>query len=87
MSEPRESVIANALLRSAFSIATDVPAAPFRATVLRRISIFSRDFRFDFPLPTRRVDRTAFLCKVLAGFGPRCFQRRREGPVSRLVGA
>jgi hypothetical protein len=27
-----------------------------------------RDFLFDFPIPTRSIDRTAFLCKVLGDF-------------------
>src|ERR1017187_6900556 len=44
------------------------------------------DFRFASSILGRFVDRTAFLCKVLAGFGPWCFQRRREGAVSHLVG-
>ena len=35
---------------------------------------FNRDFLFDFPIPTRSIDRTAFLCKVLADFGPQCSQ-------------
>src|SRR5271156_3253400 len=35
---------------------------------------FSRDFLFDFPIPTRLVARTAFLCKALADFVPQCPQ-------------
>ena len=44
------------------------------------------DFRFTLPISTLLVDRAASLGKVLAGFGPGCFQRRREGAVSRPVG-
>jgi hypothetical protein len=36
-------------------------------------SELNRDFRFDSPIPTRRVHRTAFLCKGLAGFGSTVF--------------
>jgi drug/metabolite transporter (DMT)-like permease len=37
------------------------------------VACLSRDFRFDSPIPTRRVHRTAFLCKGLAGFGSTVF--------------
>jgi hypothetical protein len=40
---------------------------------------FNRNFHFAAPIPTRLIDRTAFPNKVLAGLGPRPFQRRREG--------
>src|ERR1035437_4225197 len=33
------------------------------------------DFRFASPTSTSHVDQTASLGNVLAGFGPRCFQR------------
>ena len=46
----------------------------------------NRDFHFDSPIPTRRTHLMASLCKGLAGSGPRCFQRSREGPVSHLAG-
>jgi len=32
-----------------------------------------RDFRFASPIPSRSIDRTAFLGKVLAGVGPRAY--------------
>jgi hypothetical protein len=35
---------------------------------------FNRDFLFEFPIPARSVARTAFLCKALADFVPRCSQ-------------
>jgi N-acyl-D-amino-acid deacylase len=34
----------------------------------------NRDFLFDFPIPTRSIARTAFLCKALADFVPQCSQ-------------
>jgi len=37
--------------------------------------------RFQLPLKG-----TTSFCQFLGGFGPRCFQRRREGPLSHLVG-
>ncbi len=46
------------------------------------LSILSRNFRFDSAIPTRGIDQTASPGKVWPGFGSRCFQRRREGPVS-----
>ena len=38
----------------------------------------NRDFLFDLPIPTRFIDRAAFLCKVLPRLGRRCSQRRRK---------
>src|SRR5580700_4273878 len=34
----------------------------------------NRDFLFDFPIPTRSIARTAFLCKALADFVQQCSQ-------------
>jgi hypothetical protein len=45
-----------------------------------------RNFRFDAPIATRGIDQTASPGKVWPGFGPGCFQRRREGPVSPPAG-
>src|ERR1700694_3104542 len=56
------------------------PARPFVGrSFLSGISVLTSDSNSP-------IGRTTSLCKVLASFGPRCFQRHREGPVSHLVG-
>jgi hypothetical protein len=41
--------------------------------------VVNRDFLFDFPIPSRFMDRTAFLCKALADLVPQVFPVVRVG--------
>ena len=72
----------NPITRLALVIAQSPPAACSSAK-----TCLNRDFLFDFPIPTRLIVRRAFLCKVLADFGPQCSRECSERPVSRLAGS